>query len=114
MTPYFESMAGAKATAWGPDLAAPQNSASFTAGGVDVFVDLAEFIDVKAEITKQEKELARLAQGIAGKERQLANDNFVSRAPAEVISKERAALDQLRQQHSATQATIESLRSQAS
>jgi valyl-tRNA synthetase len=112
MAPYFESMAGATAIAWGQGVLPPQNAASFAAAGADVFVDLAEFIDVTAELGKKEKELARLAQGIAGKEKQLANESFVSRAPAEVIAKERAALEQLHQQHSATLASIESLRSQ--
>jgi valyl-tRNA synthetase len=113
MGAYFESMAGASATAWGSEVQPPKNAASFSAGGVDVFVDLAEFIDVAAELEKKQKELARLEQGIAGKEKQLANENFVSRAPAAVLDKERAALEQLREQHAATLATIESLQAES-
>jgi valyl-tRNA synthetase len=112
MMPYFAAMAGATAIACGAEVQAPQNAASFAAAGTEVFVDLAEFIDVAAELGKKEKELARLAQGIAGKEKQLANESFVSRAPAEVIAKERAALKQLHQQHEATLVSIASLRAQ--
>ena len=106
MDPYFESMAGAKATAWGPEVQAPATSASFIASGAEVFVDLAEHIDIDAEIARKTKEVAKLEAGIAAKERQLANTNFVERAPADVIGKERAALDALKDLLTATQATL--------
>jgi valyl-tRNA synthetase len=109
MEPYFESMAGAKATAWGPQVQAPATSASFIASGAEVFVDLAEHIDVDAEIARKTKELTKLEAAIAGKERQLANTNFVERAPADVIGKERAALGALKDQLTATQATLVAL-----
>jgi valyl-tRNA synthetase len=54
-------------------------------------------------------ELARLDQSIAGKERQLGNANFVARAPADVIEKERAALVQLQELRAATLAALEGL-----
>src|SRR5262249_39920086 len=111
MEPYFESMAGAKGTAWGPEVMAPQASASFFAAGAEVFVDLADYIDVEAERRRQTKELERLGGAIAAKERQLANANFVERAPVEVIDKERAALAQLKELHAATQAALSKLQS---
>jgi valyl-tRNA synthetase len=113
MAPYFESMAGAVATAWGPTVAPPPLAASFAASGIEVFVDLAELIDVPAEIARKQKELARLEQAIAGKERQLANENFVSRAPAAVLAKERAALAELAEQRTAATAALAALRERA-
>lgn len=110
MEPYFESMAGAKAKGWGTDVTPPANAASFSASGVEVFVDLAEFIDVEAEIARLTKEVSRLENGIAGKERQLSNEQFVARAPAAVIEKERAALAQLKEQLVNTQAALDALR----
>ena len=53
MAPYFASMAGAKATAWGQATAAPPLAANFTAAGCEVFVDLAEHIDKGAEVGPQ-------------------------------------------------------------
>ncbi len=111
MESYFEAMAGAKATAWGETTAPPATSANFMVSGAEVFVDLAGLIDIEAEIGRKTKELARLAGAIAGKERQLANASFVERAPADVIEKERAALAQLQQQHSAAEATLKALES---
>ena len=96
MTPYFETMAGAKAQGWGPDVAVPTPSGSFTLGTLEVFVDLAGLIDVEAEIAKNEKEREKLLGLITGKEKKLANESFVSRAPANVVQGERDALAELK------------------
>jgi valyl-tRNA synthetase len=109
MRPYFTSMAAATATEIGPSVAAPPISAHFTASGIDVYVDLAEHIDVAAEISRKEKEIAKFAQMIAGKEKQLSNEAFVSRAPKAVIEKEQAALDELRATKKSTEATLQTL-----
>jgi valyl-tRNA synthetase len=111
MEPYFESMAGAKADSWGANVQPPANAASFSASGIELFVDLASFIDVEAEIVRLTKDVSRLESGIAGKERQLANGQFVSRAPVAVIEKERAALAQMKEQLVNTLAALEALKS---
>jgi valyl-tRNA synthetase len=110
MQPFFESMASAKPTNIGPQVTAPPISAHFTASGVDVYVDLAGHIDVAAEIARKEKEAAKVDQLIAAKEKQLSNEAFVSRAPAAVIAKERAALDELRATKVSTESTLRQLR----
>jgi valyl-tRNA synthetase len=110
MAPYFHSMAGAQATGWGPLVTPPATSASLVAGNCEVFVDLAGLIDVAAETARQTKELARLTGAIAAKEKQLSNENFIRRAPAEVIEKERAALVQLKELHASTEAALVKLR----
>ncbi len=109
MAPYFHSMAGAIATAWGADVQSPSVSANFTAAGCDVFVDLADHIDVGAENARLEKEKQQLTGQIASKEKQLANENFVSRAPAEVVAKERAALAELKDRLAAAIADLAKL-----
>jgi len=109
MAPYFQSMAGATATAWGPDVQSPAMSANFTAAGCEVFVDLAEHIDVNAERIRMEKEKLQLEIQITSKEKQLANENFVRRAPAEVVAKERAALAELKDRLAAVIAALHKL-----
>jgi valyl-tRNA synthetase len=106
MTPYFESMAGARATGWGAAVEPPALSANVTLPGAEVFVDLAELIDVDAEIAKQEAERTKLDGLIAAKLAKLANEKFVSRAPAAVIEKERDALGELEARHAAAAAVI--------
>jgi valyl-tRNA synthetase len=109
MAAYFQSMAGATATAWGPAVQSPAMSANFSAAGCEVFVDLAEHIDVETEIARHEKEIEQFRTQIASKEKQLANENFVRRAPAEVVAKERAALDELQSRLAAAIAILQKL-----
>ncbi len=98
-------MAGASDTDIGPSVTAPPLSAHFTASGIEVYVDLADHIDVPAEIERKQKELVKFNQLIAGKEKQLSNEAFVSRAPEAVIAKERAALEE-RTAKKSTEATL--------
>jgi valyl-tRNA synthetase len=109
MEPYFASLARAKAVDWGPDVQAPPLSATVALPEMEVFVDLAELIDVEAEIARKEKELARLDKLIAAKKNKLANENFVSRAPEAVVQKERDSLRELEQQHAAASAALQKL-----
>jgi len=110
MAPYFASMAGATATAWGPEAAPPAVAAHTTLPGIELYVDLTGLIDVEAERARGEKEVTRLTQMIAGKEQKLSNESFVSRAPAEVVAKERAALAELQEQLKSVRAMLAALR----
>ncbi len=57
--------------------------------GSDVVVQLAGAIDVRQECQRLGEELTRLDRQLQSLAAKLANDNFVSRAPAEVVAKER-------------------------
>src|SRR6056297_3512958 len=52
-------------------------------------VELAGLIDVEAELARLDKELGRARGDLARVEGKLANEGFVSRAPAEVVAAER-------------------------
>ncbi|MGD9648372.1 MAG: class I tRNA ligase family protein [Pirellulales bacterium] len=95
LAPYFASLAGAEATAWGPAAAVPATHAKILAAGCEVFVDLAGLIDLDAEITKSEREREKTRGFIESKQKKLANASFVDRAPAEVVAAERASLAEL-------------------
>ena len=113
MEPYFASMAQAQVTAWGMDVKPPTTSAHVSLPGIDVYVDLQDFIDIKAEIARNKKLSADLAGRIADKAKKLENENFVRRAPAEVVAQERESLAELQQQLASVQTTLEELRRQA-
>jgi valyl-tRNA synthetase len=110
MAPYFGTMAGATATAWGPEVQPPAQSANFNAAGCEVFIDLAGHIDLDAERVRNEKESDQLRQQIEAKEKKLANENFVSRAPADVVQKERESLGALRDRLASTSAALADLK----
>ncbi len=109
MEQYFLSMAGCRAVAWGNEVKPFSLSTTVPLTGMDVYVDMSGLIDVAAEITKLEKELAKLEGFIKGKETKLGSD-FVQKAPAAVVEKERQSLEELKEQFATTQAAIEQLR----
>ena len=51
----------------------------------DVRIAYSDTIDMAAELARVPKEIERLNKDIASKEKQLANDNFRSRAPENII-----------------------------
>ena len=93
MTAYFQSMTNATATGFGPDVQIPPTHAKTSLPGLEIYVDLKDFIDVKAEIAKNEQQEQKLLNLIRAKETKLSNESFVSRAPANVVQTERRQPD---------------------
>jgi valyl-tRNA synthetase len=85
-------------------------SAQVSVDGMEVSVDLGKFIDIPAEIARNEKLQANLVKQIAGKESKLSNATFVDRAPADVVAKERESLEELRQQLASARQALERLK----
>jgi valyl-tRNA synthetase len=56
-----------------------------TAGPVDVFVEYEKTIDVPAERERLTKDIAKYEKGLAAAERQLGNESFLAKAPANVV-----------------------------
>jgi valyl-tRNA synthetase len=111
MLPYFASMANANSLGIGPAAAAPKTHAKTALPGMELFVDLKDFIDVPAEIAKNEKLEQQLLGVIKGKEGKLGNEAFVAKAPANVVETERAALAQAQEQLRSVRETLAGLRS---
>ena len=97
MRAYFESLAGAEVVELGSGVEpfATDASLAIPAVDIDVHVDLEKFIDLDAELARLEKLDEQYTRQIAGIENKLANENFVSRAPQEVVQKEREKLKDL-------------------
>jgi valyl-tRNA synthetase len=75
---------------------APQ-SAVAVGVGFEVRVPLAGVIDLAAETARIDKELAKVAADLTLMEKKLSNPSFVERAPAEVVAKDRARVEELRE-----------------
>jgi valyl-tRNA synthetase len=110
MTAYFQSMTNATATGFGPDVKIPPTNAKTALAGIEIYVDLKDFIDVDAEIAKNEQQEQKLIGLIKAKESKLANEGFVSRAPANVVQTERDGLAQLQEQLTSVRAALAALR----
>ncbi len=72
-------------------------SAVAVGAGFEVRVGLAGAVDVQAELSRIDKEIAKLHQELAGVLKKLDNPSFVQRAPAEVVEKDRARAGELRE-----------------
>ncbi len=112
MAPFFKALAGATCTGLGEKLTPPQMSAQVSVDGMEVSVDLGKFIDIPAEIARNEKLEANIVKQIAGKESKLSNATFVDRAPADVVAKERESLEELRQQLVSVRQALERLKTE--
>jgi len=66
--------------------------------GTPVFVPLGDAIDVNRECGRLGAEVDRLDQLVASQEKKLGNQQFVSRAPADVVAREREKLTTWREQ----------------
>ena len=95
---FFSSMAAADLEEISEQVVPPKVNATVALPNMEIFVDLAGLIDVAAETKRLTKEQARLQGMIGGKEKQLANEKFVSNAKPEVVAQARASLEQIREQ----------------
>ncbi len=82
---------------YGDPLPAPGANAVLQ-DGTSLYIALGELVDVRKECERLGSEFTRLTQLIRSQEAKLANQNFVSRAPAEVVGREREKLASMGQQ----------------
>lgn len=112
MSEFFKSMACSVATELGPGVVPPALSSNATTSAMEIYVDVADLIDIPAEIQKKEKEIEKLNGFIKSKEAKLSG-SFVEKAPAQVVEKERASLEDLRSQRDANLQMLQSLQTAA-
>jgi valyl-tRNA synthetase len=72
----------------GDDLIAPAGSARQVLTEADLFVPLAELIDLEAERTRLNRELDQVEADLAKVDKNLTNPTFLERAPRHVVEKE--------------------------
>ncbi|HET6568711.1 MAG TPA: class I tRNA ligase family protein, partial [Rhodothermales bacterium] len=100
---YFQRLARIGDMRVGRGLEKPQASASVVVGPNEVFVPLAGMIDLDVERARLGKEIDQKQKFLQSVQQKLRNDAFISRAPEEVVVRERqkeadavAELDRLR------------------
>jgi valyl-tRNA synthetase len=65
--------------------------------GFELRVHFGDAVDVAAETARIDKEIGKLEQDLAGLLRKLGNPSFVQKAPPEVVEKDRARAEELRE-----------------
>jgi len=86
---YFANLARVSELTVGADLTKPEGAAAMVVGETVLYLPLKGVIDFAAEAERVKKELGKLRGHLTGTEKKLENENFVSRAPSEVVGHER-------------------------
>jgi len=76
----------------------PDNALTLMVGSIEIYLPLAGMVDLETEKKRLQKELAHVQSSIQRSEQILANEKFVSKAPAAVVQKERDKLVELQDQ----------------
>jgi len=82
-------LARVKGITIGEGISKPDGSASAVGRGFEIYIPLKGLIDIDMEKARLEKEIQKLEAEIGKSSQKLKNKNFIERAPAEVINKER-------------------------
>ncbi|MDY7001720.1 MAG: valine--tRNA ligase, partial [Thermodesulfobacteriota bacterium] len=86
---FIRTLARLDKVSAGPEVRAPKASATAVVRGNELYVPLSGVVDFDAELARLDKELGKLDKELGIVNKKLANENFTSRAPAEVVEKER-------------------------
>jgi valyl-tRNA synthetase len=73
----------------------PQDVATAVIGDVEIFVAMARDMDLEGEARRLEKEIRKVEKDMEIVARKLSNDEFISKAPAEVVEKVKAKREAL-------------------
>jgi valyl-tRNA synthetase len=89
-----------------PAASRPAGAALAVVGGSEIYVDLAGVIDVAGERQRLEKEIRKATETITFLQSKLARPEFVERAPAEVVERERERLAAERERAAKLEASL--------
>ncbi len=106
----IESLARVEGLEILPRQARPADALLVALDGMDLYVPVAGVIDVAAEQARLAKELEKVARDLAAVEVKLQNEQFVGRAPQEVVDKERDREAGLRDRRATLERGVEQLR----
>ncbi len=67
----------------------PAQTLSSVVDGVNIFLPLAGMVDLEEEIARIEKDLAEARRELERAQSKLANEGFITKAPPQVVDKER-------------------------
>ena len=95
----------------GSNVAKPKQTASQVTPEFEAYVSLVGLIDSAAEVKRLEKQLADKRKQLESTKGKLANEGFVSRAPAEVVTQQRELVADLDKQIASIEETIRELKS---
>ncbi|KRM19103.1 valyl-trna synthetase [Ligilactobacillus hayakitensis DSM 18933 = JCM 14209] len=94
------------------DLVVPKLAMTSVITGAEVYLPLADLINLEDEVARLQAEAKKLESEVTRAEKKLGNERFVSNAPEEVVAKEKEKLANYKQQLVSTNARISELQAE--
>jgi valyl-tRNA synthetase len=88
----------------------PKASATAVAAGVTIYVRLEGIIDFTKEIERLEKEIGKLSRELGSVAKKLHNQDFLAKAPPEVVEKVKAQQRELMDKQQKIQANLDKIK----
>jgi valyl-tRNA synthetase len=88
----------------------PRSAATAVIENATIFVSLEGVIDFQQEIKRLEKEMAKLEKELSGVNKKLNNEDFLAKAPEDVVEKVREKHQVFQEKHRKLQANLEKIR----
>jgi len=104
----LKALTGTESWSIGEGLAAAEGAARKVLACGELFVDVADMIDVAAETSRLQAELAGVSKDLAQVMGKLSNEQFLKRAPADVVEKEKGKRDEFAQKKERLEANLAS------
>lgn len=91
------------------NMAAPEKAMSAIVTGAELFIPLADLINIEEEIARLNKELVKYTKEVERVEKKLNNPGFVGKAPTHVIEEEQAKAQDYKEKRAAVEVRISEL-----
>jgi valyl-tRNA synthetase len=92
---YIKTLAKADEIAVGPDIRKPDGAATAIKGSMEIYVNLKGVLNIASEIDRLKKEKAKVDTALVALNRKLFNEDFLQKAPKDIIEKEKAKHEEL-------------------
>lgn len=106
---YVKRFCNAETLEVGQDKTAPEKSVTAVFGGGEVYVPLTDLVDLAAERERLDKERDRLRTEVERATKKLGNQQFVAKAPADVVESERQKASEYQQRLKSVEERIRAL-----
>jgi valyl-tRNA synthetase len=106
---YLHKIGRVESLTWLEPGAQPPEAAIALVGEIKVLIPMRGLIDKEAELARLDKEIQRLSKELPRLEGKLGDQGFLAKAPAQVVEKEKARLEDLRVGLAELQAQMEKI-----
>lgn len=92
---YIKELARVDNIELGMDVSKPEYSATAVRGSMEIYVPLKGILNINAEVDRLNKDVAKTEESISFLNKKLLNEDFLQRAPSEIVEKEKAKYEKL-------------------